>query len=212
MDRNETTDGSAACPAIAGATKDLNTTASGAKAPNNTANKILCVHCQKRNASKDCPDTACSACCTASALACPKHAAVRAKQNWRQLVLQGRTPEQLLAAEKRKSLLPKHSPFKESGFRYTGDTVVIWNIRDYYANPKWRVDARRRSNKRRNQKASEALVNANVKDCPFPPPRRLYCSRKRFRLWVEQKYQEANNQTKNSIPSAAPLPGTSQDT
>ena len=179
-DSPESTDAAAVAEEEMEATPATTSTAS--------ATKALCLFCQKRNASKDCPETACTACCPAAS--CPKHAAVRAKQAWRQQVLEGRTPEQLLAAEKRKAILPKHR-FRESRFVYTGDTVVIWNLREYYynGNPKWRDDARRRA-KRRQQIAQDA-VNVVHDDVSKYPYRRLYCSRQRFRKWVESKYQEA---------------------
>ena len=159
-------------------------------AASSAATKTLCVFCQKRNASKDCPATACTNCCPTTPDKCPKHAAVRAKQAWRQQVLDGRTTEQQLAAEKRRSLLPKHR-FRESGFVYTGDTVVIWNLRQYHANSKWRDDARRRA-KRRNQIAQDALqlVVDGSSGVVQLPPRRLYCSRKRFRAWVEAQHDK----------------------
>ena len=149
--------------------------------------KIVCVFCQKRNATKDCPEKACTTCCPASAEACPKHAAMRAKQTWKSQVLEGTTVVQQLAAEKRRALLPKNR-FRESGFVYTGDTVVIWNLREYYyAHPKWRDEARRRS-KRRQQIEQDALAVSDIGTNKFK--KRIYCNRKRFRRWVESKYQE----------------------
>jgi hypothetical protein len=107
---------------------------------------------------------------------------MRAKQAWRNDVMQGKTLEQQLAAQKRRHFLPKNR-FKETGFLYTGDTVVIWNIREYYDNVKWRDEAKRRS-KRRQQALEDGIVDA------VAAPRRLFCSRKRFRALVEQRYRE----------------------
>lgn len=41
--------------------------------------------------------------------------------------------------------------FREPGFVYLGDTVVIWNIHEYLANPKWKEDALRKSMKRKER-------------------------------------------------------------
>ena len=164
---------------------------------------MLCRHCQKRNASKECTEGACPACCTASPSSsdCPKHAALRDKQQWRAAVLAGTTDVQMFAAAKRKALLPKHHTFRECGFVYAGDTVVIWNFKEYYACPRWRDDARRRSVRRQQTAADAALVTLASSSSSSPeqqhhPRRRIKNSRTRFRQWVEQKYQEHLRQTK----------------
>lgn len=142
---------------------------------------VKCALCQKRSATKDCVVQACLSCCTDDH--CTKHAALRAKHAWRNNVLQGTTLVQQLAKQKRQQLLPKNR-FKEAGFVYTGDTVVIWNIHEYHANAKWREDARRRS-KRRQQLMQDRFNNPDQ-----VPPKRLYSSRQRFRALVERRYQE----------------------
>jgi hypothetical protein len=93
--------------------------------------------------------------------------------------LEGTTDVQRLAAAKRQALLRK-SRFRETGFQYTGDTVVVWNVGDYYDNPKWREDARRRA-KRRQQQAEDGIQD------PSQVRQSLKSSRKRFRKWVESQ-------------------------
>eukprot|EP00977_Amphora_coffeiformis_P015495 scaffold4525_cov132-Amphora_coffeaeformis.AAC.3 len=199
--------------AVAAATTTTTTTSPPSAAKVTT---LLCRQCQKRHAHRECPAHACHVCCTTTATTttCPKHAAMRAKQQWRQRVLEGKTDVQLFAAAKRKALLPKHGGkfHRESGFVYAGDTVVIWNLREYYDNPKWRDDARRRSIRRQQTEHDTAVrmlpangidINDNDDDdgdgkqYPRPP---IKNSRKRFRQLVEGKYQDYlqnnNNQKK----------------
>jgi len=192
---------------------------------------ILCRRCQKRNASKGCSVRACHVCCNrvaeaeaargeeedddydddaaTDAIACPQHAPLRAKQRWKQLVLEKRTDVQLYAAAKRKMMLPKNKFHRERGFAYVGDTVVIWNIREYHKNPKWREDARRKSVRRQQTEDDARMIRAakcagggntagagggntevegrqNDKEYSH----RIKNSRKRFRRLVELKYQE----------------------
>ena len=60
----------------------------------------------------------------------------------------GTTPLQLLVKEKRSKSIPV-GRFKEQDFSYLGDTVVLWDLNQYFANPIWREDAIRKSKKRR---------------------------------------------------------------
>jgi hypothetical protein len=91
---------------------------------------------------------------------------------------------QLEAAAKRKLQLRAPSKgkffFREPGFKYQGDTVVIWDVRAYAQNPRWKEDAIRKAVRR--QKATN-----NHKDWEILPP--LRNSRKRFHHLVEQWYQ-----------------------
>jgi hypothetical protein len=96
--------------------------------------------------------------------------------------LEGTTDVQQLAVAKRRALLRK-SRFRETGFQYTGDTVVVWNVTDYYDNPKWREDARRRA-KRRQQQAEDGIQD------PTQVRQALKSSRKRFRKWVEDRHDK----------------------
>jgi hypothetical protein len=52
-----------------------------------------------------------------------------------------------LATQKRKCKVAKGA-FHESNIQYFGETVVIWNIRDFMNVTKWREDAIRRSKRK----------------------------------------------------------------
>jgi hypothetical protein len=68
----------------------------------------------------------CFKCCTD--ISCSSHKQQRERATWKTQVLNGTTDIQLAAKEKRRKRLPK-GRFKEPGFVYLGDTVVIWDIR-----------------------------------------------------------------------------------
>lgn len=53
-------------------------------------------------------------------------------------------PLQLLAAKQRASAV-KPGLFHETAFRYHGETLLIWDLRTFMKNPKWRDDAVRKS-------------------------------------------------------------------
>jgi hypothetical protein len=110
-------------------------------------------------------------------MACEVHKEQREQNEWKGQILAGRTWIQEDARSKRKMLLSQRR-FREPGFVYMGDTVVIWNLREYMANPKWREDALRKANKR---KARE-MESGEVKP-------RLTNSRKRFHRIVNELYQ-----------------------
>jgi hypothetical protein len=72
--------------------------------------------------------------------------------------------------------------FREPGFVYMGDTVMIWNLQDYLQNPKWKEDALRKSSKRK----------ARQEDIEGEGSRRSVGtgSRKRFRRVMERLYEQ----------------------
>lgn len=99
------------------------------------------------------------------------------------------------------------SLFKEPNFQYLGDTVVIWNLKEYLDQPKWREDALRRSLKRRQREESLAMTSASKKICFVSLPGadiKSKSRRKRFRAIVEALYQkslEENAGTSESGPA-----------
>ena len=93
--------------------------------------------------------------------------------------MSGTTWIQELVKDKRSKLLPKRR-FREPGFTYLGDTVVVWNVRDYLANPKWKDDALRKANKRKACAAESSSIGKPTET-----------SRKRFRRLVEDRYQRS---------------------
>lgn len=98
------------------------------------------------------------------------------------------TPIQLEARGKRAKVINnkgKNSMFREKGFTYLGDTVVVWNLTEYLANKKWKEDALRKANKRRQQfqsMPSTAKVHKGTR-------------RKRFRCIMEDLYKKSLIQT-----------------
>jgi hypothetical protein len=140
-----------------------------------------CSKCQKRKGAEGCHQTACLACC--DDLTCVPHKRPREYAAWKAQVLQGSTLIQQRAAELRSRRIPDKRRFvKEPGFVYTGDTIVIWNVREYLANPKWRDDAIRKCSRRleRNDCGKLAVT------------KRLGNSRERFRQFIEKRMQESN--------------------
>jgi quinol monooxygenase YgiN len=167
-----------------------------------------CGKCQKRVASKGCVMFCCLPCCDDET--CEKHLQVKEKQRWKEQILAGTTEIQKQAREKRQLLLHKKR-FREPGFKYVGDTVVIWNINEYAQNAKWRDDAIRRSNRRKAREQDSApspTVNGNNKKTSQEHAQQqqstrsttikpVRSSRKRFRRLFEQLYQESLKEMKS---------------
>jgi hypothetical protein len=107
------------------------------------------------SSSLGCGQNACLACC--EDMQCEVHKESRDLAKWREMVLAGKTSIQQKAKEKRSKLLRK-GRFRESEFVYLGDTIMIWNIHDYTANPKWKDDALRKAS-RRNARAERGHLN-----------------------------------------------------
>jgi len=140
-----------------------------------------CVKCNKKQASKECTTACCLQCCEDTN--CEKHKRSREQQLLKEQILAGTSDVQCMAQEKRSKLL-RPGRFREPGFVYQGDTIVIWNIRDYLSNPKWREDAVRKSNRRKARlvdQISDEYVEKKLK--------RLKNSRRRFHHLIEQCYQ-----------------------
>lgn len=106
-----------------------------------------CSKCQKRQSRRGCSQTACFTCCTAQD-ACPAHKEVRDKILWKQQVLEGTTTVNRLAQERRQRKLP-NKRFRETGFKYSGDTVLIWSLNEFGKNTAWKEEAIRKSERRR---------------------------------------------------------------
>ena len=124
-----------------------------------------------------CTESACIACCEDAE--CEAHKEARQQTLWNKQILSGTTWIQELVKDKRSKLLPKRR-FREPGFTYLGDTVVVWNVRDYLANPKWKDDALRKANKRKARAAESSSIGKPTET-----------SRKRFRRLVEDRYQRS---------------------
>jgi hypothetical protein len=87
----------------------------------------------------------------------------------------------------KRSKLLKHGRFREPGFVYQGDTVIIWSLRDYISNPKWREDALRKSNRRR-ARTTDAMEATDLTQKLSKPRRNR---RKRFRRTMESLYKKS---------------------
>jgi len=88
----------------------------------------------------------CLKCCTDED--CPVHKEQREQVLWKEQVMKGMTPQQKsLRDQVMKKQIPK-GRFREPGFTYLGDTVILWSLQEYFNHPKWKEDAIRKSQKR----------------------------------------------------------------
>ncbi|CAJ1954104.1 unnamed protein product [Cylindrotheca closterium] len=148
------------------------------------------------------------------------------KALFRSQVMSGTTPIQLKAKAIRSKMILSNAPgaggkvaatsngqklpslFKETNFQYLGDTVIIWNLKEYLDHPKWKEDALRRSLKRRQREESLAMSSAsNSKSCISLQGGGGLNSKnrkKRFRAVVEALYQKSLAENKT-----AAIPGKS---
>jgi hypothetical protein len=91
--------------------------------------------------------------------------------------MNGTTDLQLQAKLKRsKIILPKR--FKEPNFKYMGDTVVVWDMRQCFANHK--EELLRKAYKRKARSESKLQAHAPLRN-----------NRKRFRAVYEKLYQQS---------------------
>ncbi|KAL7452378.1 hypothetical protein ACHAWC_004101, partial [Mediolabrus comicus] len=87
----------------------------------------------------------CIQCCTNPT--CEPHREAREALRKNQSILDGNDIITRLATQKRKCKVAKGA-FHESNIQYFGETVVIWNIREFMNVTKWREDAIRRSKRK----------------------------------------------------------------
>ena len=114
--------------------------------------------------SSGCTQSVCLKCCT-DREGCTVHKEQREQAAFRDQVFHGTTDVQLALQDKRSKLIVK-GRFRETGFTYMGDTVVIWNLREYLDNPKWKEEALRKSTKRRSRdERKQTLVKKKSKNC-----------------------------------------------
>mmetsp|Transcript_73444 Transcript_73444/g.212724 ORF Transcript_73444/g.212724 Transcript_73444/m.212724 type:complete len:162 (+) Transcript_73444:73-558(+) len=137
-----------------------------------------CSKCS-RKARKGCTQSVCLKCCT-DLEHCSVHREQREQAAFREQVLEGTTEVQLALKSKQSRLINK-GRFHETGFTYMGDTVIIWNLRDYLQDPKRKEDALRKSSKR--------MSLQRVKLGSQGPMERMG-RRKRFRKIMQQLYQQ----------------------
>jgi hypothetical protein len=104
-------------------------------------------------------------------------------------VLVGTTPLQRRAQDMRSKAIPS-GRFKESGFSYLGDSVVLWDLQQYMANPAWRDEAVRKSKKRLERKRNHDLGSSVVGDATRKKGRR-----QSFQDTMERLYQQSLSST-----------------
>ncbi|KAK1738215.1 hypothetical protein QTG54_010884 [Skeletonema marinoi] len=100
-----------------------------------------CSVCKKRVGRKNCLQSACIQCCTNPT--CEPHREARETLRKTQSILAGTDAITRMAARKRNSKVAKGA-FKDANIQYFGETVVIWNVREFMSVTKWREDAVRR--------------------------------------------------------------------
>lgn len=138
-----------------------------------------CRKCGRRPATKGCYEKLCLGCCDSDK--CERHQKTKDQARLKEQILAGTTDVQLMAkAIRGKRLQPGR--FREPGFKYVGDSVVIWNIREFGTNDKWKDEAIRKSY-RRNARRMDAITDL--------PPKKLRINIRRFHRIVEQRYQES---------------------
>lgn len=105
--------------------------------------------------------------------------------------MEGKHPIQIQA---RQRLASKVRPglFRETAFRYLGETLLIWDIRQYCQNSKWRDDAIRKSRRYVESQLYTQVYPPNMKrkqfdvEKPFQEGRR-----KRFKRVMNHLYQQS---------------------
>lgn len=132
-----------------------------------------------------CTQSACLACCEDKT--CVTHKEVRAHAQWKEQVLAGTTDLQLLAKEKRSKAIPV-GRFKEQNFSYLGDTVVLWDLDQYFRNSAWREDAIRKSKKRRTRQLNHDLSTGVAATSKAPSKK---ARRQRFHDTMEALFQKS---------------------
>ena len=93
----------------------------------------------------DCVQSACIQCCTDPT--CEPHREARETLRKNQAILDGTDVITRMATKKRSSKVAKGA-FKEPNIHYFGETVLLWNVREFMDNTKWRETAIRRSKRK----------------------------------------------------------------
>eukprot|EP00980_Cylindrotheca_fusiformis_P013206 scaffold3359_cov123-Cylindrotheca_fusiformis.AAC.10 len=152
---------------------------------------VKCASCGKKS-KRGCTKSLCLKCCSDES--CQVHTEQREQALFREQVMSGTTPVQKEANAKRAKAVNKKGKtfkFRETGFSYLGDTVVVWNLSEYLDNKKWKEDALRKANKRRQQ---FHYASSNL-----PQEKKVYKGnrRKRFRSVMEDLYKKSLTSTVN---------------
>jgi len=117
-----------------------------------------CSKCRQRGR-QSCSQQACLKCCTDDD--CEGHREQRESAREKDLILEGNHYINKMAAQIRAKAIPP-GRCRESSIKYTSETLTIWSLKQYMANPKWRDDAVRRS-KRKAGLLEKDRLNKNLK-------------------------------------------------
>ena len=159
------------------------------KSMSNHVRNVLLLSSHRYVSWTGCTQSACLACCDDSA--CSVHIEAREQAKWKDQVRAGTTPLQLQAKDKRSKKIPP-GRFKESKIGYLGDTVVVWDLHQYMANPAWREDAYRKSKKRQARQLNHELgKSGNAAGKPI----RKKSRKQRFADTMEALYQKSLSST-----------------
>eukprot|EP00984_Skeletonema_dohrnii_P000040 scaffold12_cov128-Skeletonema_dohrnii-CCMP3373.AAC.5 len=93
-----------------------------------------------------------------------------------------------MATKKRNSKVAKGA-FKDANIQYFGETVVIWNVREFMSVTKWREDAVRRSKRKVDSCVGDDVVERR--------------SKKRGRKSIDGDDDNNNNNTVDIVESMA---------
>ena len=122
---------------------------------------------------------------------CATHLEVKEQNQYREQVLAGTTPTQLMAKDKRSKAIPAGRS-REPGFSYLGDSVMVWDLYQYMANPAWREDALRKTKKRKTRQLNHELSGETTS---ATRGRAKKCRRERFADVMEALYQKSQSST-----------------
>lgn len=138
---------------------------------------------------KDCQQKACIHCCTDNT--CEPHRETRGTLKRKEAILNGTDEITLAAAEKRNAKVLSGA-FHESNLEYFGDTITVWDVREFLDNPKWRDDALRKSRwQEEMQKFEKSLVNNDEKQSKDGKKRKRKYRREKFASICEDLYRES---------------------
>ncbi len=98
---------------------------------------------------------ACFTCCL------DKNCEGHREQYFRLSIVEGNHSLQKLARKQRARAV-KNGAFRDSAFHFLGETINVWNLREYMKNPKWRDESIRKS--RRYVRDSDQII-CNIRSC-----------------------------------------------
>jgi len=119
---------------------------------------------------------------------------MREKEKEKELILEGKHALQI-QAKKQRALRVTARAFHEPAFRYLGETLLIWDLRAYMSNAKWRDDAIRKS---RRYVESQLYLQSYPKsfkrkqfDMDVPPHETTGGRKKKFKRVMDQLYRKS---------------------